>query len=93
MKYLGSRVWIKAEKIMLVYLKTGNKRGRVRMKVQISEDHHFCLRCPYNSKCKMVCCDLESMTELAEKAEEVFGIGSVLLHITPLETERLRAKW
>ena len=93
LKYLSSRVWIKAERSMLVYLKTGHKRGRVRMKVQVRKDHHTCLRCPYNSKCETVCKDLENMAELAEKVKEEFGINSFLLQITPLEIERLRAKW
>ena len=93
MKYLSSRVWITNEKIMLVYLKTGNKRGIIRMKVLVSEDHHSCLRCPYNPDCKRTCYDLERMSGLQEKVKEEFGIGSSLLHITPLKIERLRAKF
>ena len=85
-------VWITAERTMLVYLKTGNKRGIIRMKVQVSEDYHHCLRCPYNSKCEMVCNDLEEINKLRDKVKEEFGIGSSLLHITPLFIERLRAK-
>ena len=92
MKYLSSRVWITNEKIMLIYLKVGNKRGIIRMKVQVSEDHHSCLRCPYNPECEMVCSDLEGMPELQKKMKEEFGIGSSLLHITPLFVEKLRAK-
>ena len=93
MKYLNSRVWITSEKIMLVYLKVGNKRGIIRMKVLVSEDHHFCPRCPYNQECKLTCYYLERMSGLQEKMKEDFGIiGSSLLHITPLRIERLRAK-
>jgi hypothetical protein len=92
MKYLSSRVWITAEKIMLVYLKTGNKRGITRMKVQVSEDHHSCIRCPYNQECEMVCNDLERMDKLVEEVKREFGIGSCLLHITPLFIEKLKAK-
>ena len=77
---------------MLIYLnKIGNKRGIIRMKVLVSEDHHSCLRCPYNPNCKLTCYDLEWMSELQEKVKEEFGIGSSLLHITPLFIERLRA--
>ena len=93
MKYLGSRVWITNEKIMLIYLKVGNKRGIIRMKVLVSEDHHSCLRCPYNPECKLTCYRLEMMSGLQEKMKKEFGIGSVLLHITPLKIERLRAKY
>jgi hypothetical protein len=32
-------------------------------------------------------------SELQEKVKEEFGIGSSLLHITPLFIERLRAKF
>lgn len=78
---------------MLVYLKTGNKRGVIRMKVQVSEDHHSCLRCPYSPECEMVCSDLEEMDKLKEEVKREFGIDPCLLHITPLKTERLRAKW
>ena len=92
MKYISSRVWITAERIMLIYLKTGNKRGIIRMKVLVSEDHHSCLRCPYNPECKLMCYHLEIMSGLQEKVKEEFGIGSSLLHITPLFIERLRAK-
>jgi hypothetical protein len=92
MKYISSRVWITAERIMLVYLKAGNKRGIIRMKILVSEDHHSCLRCPYNPECKLTCYDLERMSGLQEKVKEEFGIGSSLLHITPLFIERLRAK-
>lgn len=92
MKYLSSRVWIKTEKVMLIYLKVGNKRGIIRMKVLVSEDHHSCLRCPYNSECKLTCYHLEMMLGLQEKAKEEFGIGYLLLHITPLKIEKLRAK-
>ena len=93
MKYISSRVWITNEKIMLVYLKAGNKRGIIRMKILVSEDHHSCLRCPYNPECKLTCFDLEMMSGLQEKVKEEFGIGSSLLHITPLKIERLRAKY
>ena len=93
MKYLSSRVWITAEKTMLVYLKTGNKRGITRMKVQVSEDYHSCLRCPYSSECEMICNDLEEMDKLREEVKREFGIGSCLLHITPLFVEKLRAKY
>lgn len=92
MKYLSSMVWITAEKTMLVYLKIGNKRGITRMKVLVSEDHHSCLRCPYNPECGLVCSDLEGMDKLRDKVKEEFGISSCLLHITPLFVERLRAK-
>ena len=92
MKYISSKVWITNEKIMLVYLKTGNKRGITRMKILVSEDHHSCLRCPYNPDCKLTCYDLERMPELQKKVKEDFRIGSSLLHITPLFIERLREK-
>ena len=92
MKYISSRVWIANERIMLVYLKTGNKRGIIRMKVLVDSDHHSCLRCPYNPDCKLTCYDLERMPELQKKVKEDFRIGSSLLHITPLFIERLRAK-
>ena len=91
MKYLSSRVWITAKKIMLVYLKIGNKRKITRMKILVNEDHHFCLRCPYNPECKLTCYHLEMMSGLQEKVKEEFRIGSSLLHITPLKIERLRA--
>jgi hypothetical protein len=77
---------------MLVYFRTGNKRGIIRMKVQVSEDHNSCLRCPYNQECEMVCSDLEGIDKLREEVKKEFGIGSCLLHITPLKIERLRAK-
>ena len=77
---------------MLIYFKTGNKRGIIRMKVLVSEDHHSCLRCPYNPECSMVCDDLENMKRLQEKVKEEFGIGPSLLHITPLRIERLRTR-
>ena len=92
LQYISSRVWITTEKAMLVYLKTGNKRVVIRMKIQVSEDHHSCLRCPYNPDCKLTCYDLERMPELQKKVKEEFRIGSSLLHITPLKIERLRAK-
>ena len=92
MKYISSRVWITNERIMLIYLKTGNKRGIIRMKILVSEDHHSCLRCPYSPDCEMVCNDLERMDKLGEEVKREFGIGSCLLHITPLKIERLRAK-
>ena len=72
MKYLSSRVWITNERIMLVYLKIGNKRGIIRMKVLVSEDHHSCLRCPYNPECKLTCYELERMLGLQEKVKEEF---------------------
>jgi uncharacterized protein YjaZ len=78
---------------MLVYLKTRNKRGIIRMKVLVSEDYHFCIRCPYNPECRLTCYHLEMMSGLQEKVKEEFGIGSSLLHITPLKIERLRAKY
>lgn len=93
MKYLSSIVWITDEKIMLIYLKTGNKRGIIMMKVLVSRDHHYCLRCPYNPECGLTCYCLEMMSELQEKVKEEFGIGLSLLHITPLRIERLRAKF
>jgi hypothetical protein len=62
------------------------------MKILVSEDHHSCLRCPYNPECKLTCFDLEKMSGLQEKVKKEFGIGSSLLHITPLRIERLRAK-
>jgi hypothetical protein len=92
MKYISSRVWITAERIMLVYLKIGNKRTIVRMKILVDSDHHSCLRCPYNPECKLMCYHLEMMSGLQEKVKKTFGIGSSLLHITPLFIERLRAK-
>ena len=92
MKYISPRVWITNERTMLVYLKTGNKRGIIRMKILVSEDHHSCLRCPYNPECSLICNDLENMKRLQEKVKEEFRIGSSLLHITPLFVERLRAK-
>lgn len=92
MKYLSSRVWITNEKTMLIYLKIGNKRGIIRMKVLVSEDHHSCLKCPYNPECRLTCYCLEMMSGLQEKVKEEFGIGSSLLHVTPLKIERLRAR-
>ena len=92
MKYVNSIVWITNEKIMSVYLKARNKRGITRMKILVSEDHHSCLRCPYNPDCKLTCYDLERMSGLQEKVEKEFGIRSSLLHITPLFIEKLRAK-
>lgn len=80
------------EYIMLVYLKTGNKRGITRMKVLVSEDPHSCLRCPYNTECKLMCYRLERILELQEKVKEEFGIESLSLRITPLRIERLRAR-
>ena len=62
------------------------------MKVLVSKDHHSCLKCPYNPECKMTCYGLEKIRRLQEKVKEEFGIGSSLLHITPLRIERLRAK-
>ena len=93
MKYISSRVLITNKKIMLVYFKTGNKRGIIRMKVLVSEDHHSCLSCPYNLGCNLTCYDLEIKSGLQEKVKEEFGIGSSLLHITPLKIERLRQKF
>ncbi len=92
-RYLSSRVWITAEKTMLVYLKTGNRRGIIRMKVLVNEDYHSCIRCPYNPECKLTCLYLEMMSGLQEKVKEEFGISSCLLHITPLFVEKLRAKY
>lgn len=92
MKYISSRVWITNEHIMLIYLKTGNKRRIIRMKILVSEDHHSCIRCPYNPGCKLMCYDLERISGLQEKVKKYFGIGSSLLHITPLFVERLRVK-
>lgn len=75
---------------MLVYLKIGNKRRITRMKVLVSKDHHYCLRCPYNQECRLTCNYLEIMSGLQEKVKEEFGIGSSLFHITPLKIEILR---
>ena len=93
MKYISSSVWITNERIMLVYLKTGNKRGITRMKILVDTNHRSCFRCPYNLKCGRICYCLETMSELQEKVKEEFGIGFSLLHITPLKIERLRAKF
>jgi len=92
MKYISSRVQMTNENTMLVYFKIGNKRGIIRMKILVSEDCHFCLRCPYNPECKLTCYRLEMMSELQEKVREEFRIGFSLLNITPLRIERLRAK-
>ena len=93
LRYLNSRVWPLKGSIMLVYFRTGNKRRITRMKVQVSKDRHYCYRCPYNTECKRVCSDLEEMDKLREEVKKEFGIGSCLLHITPLKIEILRAKW
>ena len=95
MKYLKSEVWIWAERIMLVYVRVGNKRTRSRIKIWVGGggDHHFCLRCPYNARtCNMMCQKLEVIPELKEKIKEEFGIITEP-KITPLLVERLRAKW
>lgn len=92
-RYLGSRVWPLKDRVMLVYFRTGNKRGITKMKVLVSEDRHYCLRCPYNTECEVVCSDLEEIGKLREEVKKEFGIGSCFLHITPLKIGRLRAKW
>ncbi len=63
------------------------------MKVQVSEDYHSCIRCPYNQECEMVCNDLERIDKLGEEVKKEFGIGPCFLHITPLSVEKLRAKY
>ena len=89
MKYISSRVWItNNEHIMLVYLKTGNKRTIIRMKIWVDSNYHACIRCPYNLECNIVCDKLENMERLQEKVKKEFGISLCFLHITPLRIER-----
>jgi hypothetical protein len=80
---------------MLVYIRTGNKRTRSRIKIWVGDlgDYHGCLRCPYNFRtCNMMCQKLEGIPELKEKIKEEFGI-IIKPKLTPLFIERLRAKW
>ena len=95
MKYLSSSVWLLRDRVMLVYVRVGNKRTRSRIKILVGGggDHHGCLRCPYNARtCNRQCEWLEGVPELKEKIKEEFGI-IIKPKLTPPLVEKLRAKW
>ena len=85
----------KKGRIMMIYFQEGNKRGIFQMEA-IVEEHHYCLRCPYNPRnCIEQCERFEEIKEIQGKIKEEFEDlwkNSITPCITPLKIERLRGK-